>query len=94
MKLKREFEMTVRTTGRFIVRGTAKDALRVCAECGETMVPTEQAAVFFGIKQRHIFRIIETDFAAHFDESGTGAAMNCLPFLGEALENEGQLHAD
>lgn len=51
------------------------------------MLKTEQAAGFFGINQRRIFQIIETE-AAHFIETEAGAAMICLTSLTAALDDE------
>jgi hypothetical protein len=51
------------------------------------MLPTEQAANIFGIKQRRIFQIIETE-AAHFTEIEAGAVMICLPSLAAVLDGE------
>ncbi len=92
MKIKRKFEMLVATNRRYIIRQSPSVRQIACAECGEPMLRVEQAAVFFGIKQRRIFQIIENE-AAHFTEIETGAVMICLSSLtsvldGEARENQ------
>lgn len=88
MKIKRKFEMLVATNRRYIVRQSASVKQMPCAECDEPMLSVEQAAAFFGIKQRNIFQIIETE-AAHFSETKTGAVMICLPALAAVLDGEG-----
>jgi hypothetical protein len=72
MEIKRKFEMLVTTNRQYVIRQSPSDRQIACAECGEPMLTTEQAADFFGIKQRRIFQIIETE---------AGAAMICLPSL-------------
>jgi len=49
------------------------------------MLTTEQVANIFGIKQRRIFQIIETE-AAHFTEIEAGAVMICMTSLAEVLD--------
>lgn len=53
----------------------------------EPMLTDEQAADFFGIKQRRVFQIIET-CAAHFTEAEAGALMICLNSLAAVLDSE------
>ncbi len=84
MEIKRSFEMLVATNRRYIIRQSAPGRQIACAECGEPMMPTEQAAVLLSIKQRRIFQIIETE-AAHFTETEAGAVMICLTSLAEVL---------
>ncbi|MDQ3088937.1 MAG: hypothetical protein M3Q78_10115 [Acidobacteriota bacterium] len=50
------------------------------------MLRVEQAADFFGIKQRRIFQIIEAE-AAHFNETKAGAVMICILSLKETLSD-------
>ena len=85
MEIKRKFEMSVATNRRFIIRQSKQDEQIACAECGEPMLTTEQAANMFGIKQRRIFQIIETE-AAHFTEIEAGAVMICMTSLAEVLD--------
>ncbi len=85
MEIKRKFEMLVATNRRFIIRQPASGRQIACAECGEPMLTTEQAANIFDIKQRRIFQIIETE-AAHFTEIEAGAAMICITSLAEILD--------
>ena len=87
MEIKRNFEMLVATNRRYIIRQSPLVRQIPCAECGEPMLMTEQAAGFFGVKQRRIFQIIEAN-AAHFTEIEAGAAMICLPSLTAFLDNE------
>ena len=89
MEIKRSFEQLIVTKRRFVVRRTAPDAQTICAECGASALAVEQAAVFFGIKQRRIFRIIEAE-ATHFAETESGALMICLNSLAEFLEENGR----
>lgn len=84
MEIKRKFEMLVATNRRYIIRQSASGRQIACAECGEPMLPTEQAAKIFSITQRRIFQIIESE-AVHFTEDETGAAMICLTSLAEVL---------
>jgi len=85
MEIKRKFEMTIETGRRYIIRRpSAAGRGTVCAECGEPMLTTEQAANIFGITQRRIFQIIETE-AAHFTETEADAVMICLTSLAEVL---------
>ena len=85
MEIKRKFEMSVATNRRYIIRQSKQVGQIACAECGEPMLMTEQAAGFFGIKQRRIFQIIETE-AAHFTEIEAGAVMICLNSLAAVLD--------
>ncbi len=87
MEIKRNFEMLVATNRRYIIRQSAPGRQIACAECGEPMLTTEQAANIFGIKQRRIFQIIETE-AAHFTEIEAGAVMICMTSLAEFLDGE------
>ena len=48
---------------------------------------TERAAALFGIKQRRIFQIIETE-AAHFTEIEAGTVAICLTSLAIILDGE------
>ena len=84
MEIKRKFELLIDTNRRYIIRQPASGRQIACAECGEPMLTTEQAARIFGIKQRRIFQIIETE-AAHFTETEAGAVMICLTSLAEVL---------
>ncbi len=85
MEIKRKFEMSVATNRRYIIQQSKQHGQIPCAECGEPMLTTEQAASIFDIKQRRIFQIIETE-AAHFTEIEAGAAMICLTSLAEVLD--------
>ena len=87
MKIKRKFEMLVATNRRYIIRQSPSGEQIACAECGEPMLRVEQAAGFFGVKQRRIFQIIETE-AVHFTEIESSAAMICLPSLAAVLDGE------
>jgi hypothetical protein len=87
MEIKRNFEMLVATNRRYIIRQSAPGRQIACAECGEPMLTTEQAANIFGIKQRRIFQIIETE-AAHFTEIEAGAVMICMTSLADFLDGE------
>lgn len=89
MEIKRKFEMLVATNRRYVVRQSAPAKQIVCAECGEPMLTTEQAAIFFGIQQRRIFQIIETE-AAHFTEIEAGATMICLTSLSAIVSGKMQ----
>jgi len=86
MEIKRKFEMSVATNRRYIIRQSKQVGQIACAECGEPMLMSEQAAGFFGIKQRRIFQIIETE-AAHFTETKVGAVMICITSLAKILNN-------
>ena len=85
MEVKRKFEWFVETNRRYIIRQSAPDRQIVCAKCGEPMLTTEQAACFFGVKQRRIFQIIESG-AAHFTEIEAGATIICITSLVEFLD--------
>lgn len=87
MEIKRKFEMLVTTNRRYTIRQSPPGRQIGCAECGEPMLTTEQAAGLFGITQRRVFQIIETK-AAHFTEIEAGAVMICLPSLAAVLEGE------
>jgi hypothetical protein len=77
MEIKRNFEELVVTKRRFVIRQTPAVKQTACAECGSPVLPIAQAAIFFGIKQRRVFQIIEPE-AAHFTEPESGAVMICL----------------
>ena len=85
MEIKRKFEMLVATNRRYTIRQSPSVRQIACAECGEPMLMSEQAAGFFGIKQRRIFQIIETE-AAHYTEIEAGAVMICMTSLAEFLD--------
>ncbi len=87
MEIKRKFELLVATNRRYTIRQTKPGRKIACAECGEPMLPTEQAAKVFSISQRRIFQIIETE-AAHYTESEADAGMICLTSLAEVLDGE------
>ena len=87
MQIKRTFETLVATKRRYVIRQTPSVEQTVCAECGAPVLRVEQAANIFGIKQRRIFQIIETD-AAHYTETEAGAAMICLSSLATVLNGE------
>jgi len=87
MEIKRKFEMLIATNRRYTIRQSAPARQIACAECGEPMLTTEQAANIFGITQRRIFQIIETE-AAHFTETEAGALMICLNSLAAVLDCE------
>lgn len=89
MEIKRKFEMLVATNRRYVIRQSAPGRQILCAECGEPMLTAEQAANLFGIQQRRIFQIIETE-AAHFTETKAGAAMICITSLAIVLDAESQ----
>ena len=84
MEIKRKFEMLVATNRRYTIRQPASGRQIACAECGEPMLTAEKAANIFGITQRRIFQIIETE-ATHFAEIEAGAVMICLTSLEEVL---------
>ncbi|MGI8639472.1 MAG: hypothetical protein ACR2MG_05900 [Pyrinomonadaceae bacterium] len=85
MEIKRKIEMVVATNSRYIIRQSAPGRQIACAECGDPMLTAEQAANIFGITQRRIFQIIETE-AAHFTETEAGAAMICITSLAKFLD--------
>ncbi len=87
MEIKRKFEMLIETNRRYVIRQSRSGKQIACAECGEPMLKTDQAADFFGIKQRRIFQIIETE-AAHFTDTGAGAVMICITSLADFLDAE------
>ena len=87
MEIKRKFESLTVTNRRYIIRQSPPDRQIACAECGEPMLTAEQSANIFGIKQRRIFQIIETD-AAHFTEIEESALMICLTSLAVVLDCE------
>lgn len=89
MEIKRKFEMLVATNRRYTIRQYAPGRQIACAECGEPMLTAEQSANMFGITQRRIFQIIETE-AVHFTEIEAGAVMICMTSLAEVLEGEVQ----
>ena len=89
MEIKRKFEILVATNRQYTIRQSPSVRQIACAECGEPMLMTEQAAGFFGIKQRRIFRIIENE-AAHYTEIEAGAVMICMTSLAEILDGKAQ----
>ncbi len=87
MEIKRKFELLAATKRRYTIRQSPSVRQTACAKCGEPMLTTEQAVVFFGITQRRVFQIIEAG-AAHFTEIETGAVMVCLPSLAAVLDDQ------
>lgn len=92
MELKRSFDLLVATNRRYTIRRSSAKQI-ACPRCGEPMLITEQAAGLFGIAQRRIFQIIETE-AAHFSEIEAGAVMICLPSLATVLDGDGAVVAN
>ena len=89
MQIKRKFEMLVATKRRYTIRQSSSVRQTACVKCGEPMLATEAAAGFFGIKQRRVFQIIETE-AAHFAEIEAGAVLVCMSSLAKFLDDEVQ----
>lgn len=89
MKIERKFQLSIATNRRFILRQASTGKKIACAECGEPMVTTEQAAGLFEIKQRRIFQIIENE-AVHFNDNEVGGVMICLSSLAVILDGESQ----
>ena len=87
MEIKRKFETLIATKRRYVIRQSPPIKQTTCAECGEPMLTIEQAADLLGIKQRRIFRIIETG-AAHFTEIEAGATIICITSLVEFLDGK------
>lgn len=84
MEIKRKFELLITTNRLYTIRQSPSVKQIACAECGEPMLTTEQAAGLFSINQRRIFQIIETE-AVHFSEVKTEAVMVCITSLAENL---------
>lgn len=89
MEIKRKFEILVATNRRFIIRQSPLVKKISCAECGEPMLSTEQVADVFGIKQRNIFQIVESN-KVHFVELENNKVIICLSSLAIVLENQSQ----
>ena len=89
MEITRKFETLIATKRRYVIRQSPPIKQTTCAECGEPMLTIEQAADLLGIKQRRIFRIIETG-AAHFTEAEAGALMICLNSLAAVLDRDSE----
>ena len=89
MKIKQKFEMLVATSRRYTIRQSPSVRQINCAECGEPMLATEKAARFFGINQRRVFQIIETE-TMHFAEIEAGAVMVCMSSLAKVFDDEVQ----
>lgn len=85
MEIKRKIKVLVATNRRYIIRQSKSDSSIACAKCGEPMLTTEQAAKIFGITQRRVFQLIETE-AVHFNEVEAGAVMICITSLNEVLD--------
>lgn len=87
MEIKRSFEKLVVTKRRYVIHQMPLDKQIACPQCGEPMLPTEQAAGLFGIKLRWIFQIIETK-QVHFIEAEADEIKICLTSLAEVLNND------
>lgn len=86
MEIKCTAEILIETHRRFIVFSSDDAAeQKLCPACGEAMLAAEQAARFFQINARRVYKLIETG-AAHFIEIETGAAMICLASLENSLQ--------
>ena len=89
MEIKRTAEILIETHRRFIIFSLDEAAeQKFCPECREAMLTAEQAARFFQINARRVYKLIETG-AAHFVETETGAALICLASLENALQPDG-----
>lgn len=86
MEIKRKVELTVTTNRRYIIRRPASKSSAECAVCGKPTLTAEQSAKFFGISQRYLFRIIETN-ALHYAETETSEVLICITSLAEFLSN-------
>lgn len=89
MQIKREFEMTSRTSRRFVIRQSGTDdETGFCEKCGEPMVVAEQAAKLFGVRQRQVFQTIEKG-NVHFCETDAGVTLVCIA----SMRGEGDVEA-
>lgn len=87
MEIKRKIEFLVATNRRYIIRESVSYVKITCLHCGEAMLNAEGSAGLFGITQRRVFQIIETE-AVHFTETEAGAVMICLTSLSAILSRE------
>jgi len=76
MEIKRQAEVSVKTSRRLIIRPEKNAGQIVCAECGEMMLAVESLAALLGISRRAVYRAIETG-TVHFVETEAGAVMIC-----------------
>lgn len=88
MQIKRELELTVTKSRRFVINQTPPtNNVFACARCGDPMVAIEHAARLLRVNQRRIFQIIETG-TVHFFETESGGAIVCVTSLAAVLDVE------
>lgn len=74
----------------FLVAAPPPNIVVYCPACGalemrQPMLTAENAAAFFKISRRAVYRLIEQG-AAHFTESANGEVLLCSASLGASLE--------
>lgn len=98
MEIRRKVEVLVATNRRYTLRESGSHVAITCPICGEAMLNAERAADLFGISQRGVFRIIETE-QLHYTETDSRAVLICLTSLAIAsphstARNEGNSTVD
>lgn len=86
MKITRKTNVFVKTVRKFIVHRQATGESVFCSECSEEMVSAQEAAVFFGVSSRAIYRLIEQS-KIHFDETEFNQIYVCLATTRETVKN-------
>lgn len=86
MEIKRKTEIFVETNRRFVIHQPESAEPSFCPQCAEPMFTAEQAAAFFNVSRRDIYRLID-NHAVHFIETDTGYLMVCPKSLAEISAN-------
>lgn len=82
MEINRKLRISTITKRRFLIARSSAHEPMSCPQCGSAMLEPKEAAVCFGIEQREIFQMIESD-KVHFIEREHGSVFVCLsPLIG------------
>ena len=93
MEIKRKIEITLETNKRCIVRLPDDwDEGIFCPQCEtvELLISAEQAAAFFNISRRTVYRLADNG-SLHFVETDAGAVFVCPSSMQNVLPNDGTL---
>ena len=87
MEIKRTTDIFIETSRQFTIRQseTAEQAFCTRCELPAPMLAVEQAADYFRLSRRRVYRIVERQ-TVHFAETETGAVLICLESLAAILE--------
>jgi hypothetical protein len=86
MKITRKTNVFVKTVRKFIVHRQETDETVFCDRCNEEMISAQEAANFFGVSSRRIYRSIESE-KIHFAETAHNEIYVCLISIKQILNS-------